>query len=79
MKKMLAEGIVRNIVLYTFLTNHFPKTGEFKYAFRLIDLMIRSQIEAGLVLHIAWLSSVCRNYHWHEEKMVHDKQNVYKS
>lgn len=50
-----------NIVLYTFLINHFLKMGEFKYAFRLIDLMFRSQIEADLVLHIAWISGVCRN------------------
>lgn len=61
LEKMLAEGFVPNIVLYTFLINHFLKMGEFKYAFRLIDLMFRSQIEADLVLNIAWISGVCRN------------------
>lgn len=58
---MLGEGFVPNIVLYTCLINHFLRMGEFKYAFRVVDLMVRSKIKADLILHIAWISGVRRN------------------
>lgn len=58
---MLGEGFVPNIVLYTSLINHFLRMGEFKYAFILADLMVRSKIKADLILHIAWISGVRRN------------------
>ncbi|KAL9370432.1 hypothetical protein Peur_035572 [Populus x canadensis] len=41
---MLGEGFVPNIVLYTCLINHFLRMGEFKYAFRLFDLMVRKSL-----------------------------------
>ncbi|CAK7329137.1 unnamed protein product [Dovyalis caffra] len=61
LEKMLGESFVPNIILYSSLVNHYLKMGEFKYAFRLVDLMVRSKIKADLVLHIAWIGGLFRN------------------
>lgn len=49
-----------NVVLHTSLIYHFLRKGEFDFAFRLVDLMDRSQIEPDVVFYIALVSGVSR-------------------
>ncbi|KAJ0098948.1 hypothetical protein Patl1_19898 [Pistacia atlantica] len=59
--RMLGDGFVPNAVLYTSLINHFLRIGEFEFAFKLVDLMDRNQIEGDLITYIALVSGVCRH------------------
>ncbi|GLT54459.1 hypothetical protein SLA2020_276570 [Shorea laevis] len=59
--RMLADGLEPNAVLYTLLINHFLKKGEFEFAFRLVDLMDKNQVERDLVMYISLVSGISRN------------------
>ncbi|KAL2527062.1 Pentatricopeptide repeat-containing protein [Abeliophyllum distichum] len=59
--RMLEEGLKPNVVLYTSLMNQFLRKREFEFAFRLVDLMEKSEIEGDLVTYIALVSGVSRN------------------
>ncbi|KAJ4706212.1 Pentatricopeptide repeat-containing protein [Melia azedarach] len=61
LSKMFGDGLVPNAVLYTSLISHFLRKGEFEFAFRLVDLMDRNQIEYDLITYIALVSGVCRH------------------
>ncbi|CBI24516.3 unnamed protein product, partial [Vitis vinifera] len=58
---MLKDGFVPNTVLYTSLINQFLRKGELEFAFRLVDLMDRNQIECDMITCIALVSGVSRN------------------
>lgn len=58
---MLGDGFSPNAVLYTSLIQHFLKMGEVEYAFQLVDLMERSQIEPDVIFYITLVSGVCKN------------------
>ncbi|KAG6761889.1 hypothetical protein POTOM_035128 [Populus tomentosa] len=57
-EKMIENAIQPSSYSYTALISGM---GEFKYAFSLVDLMVRSKIKADLILHIAWICGVRRN------------------
>ncbi|KAK1575961.1 hypothetical protein Q3G72_009749 [Acer saccharum] len=59
--RMLGDGFVPNAVLYTSLVNCFLSKGDFEFAFRLVDLMDRNQIEHDLISYIALVSGFGRH------------------
>ena len=58
---MLGDGLQPNTVLYTSLISLFLKKGQFEFAFRLVDLMDRNQIDTDLIMYISLVSGVSRN------------------
>ncbi|KAL4625154.1 hypothetical protein ACB092_05G004000 [Castanea dentata] len=59
--KMLGDGLQPNAVLYTSLISLFLKKGQIEFAFRLVDLMDRNQIDTDLIMYISLVSGVSRN------------------
>ncbi|KAF3953007.1 hypothetical protein CMV_021500 [Castanea mollissima] len=59
--KMLGDGLQPNVVLYTSLISLFLKKGQIEFAFRLVDLMDRNQIDTDLIMYISLVSGVSRN------------------
>ncbi|KAL5746043.1 hypothetical protein ACOSP7_027189 [Xanthoceras sorbifolium] len=60
--RMLGDGLVPNAVLYTSLMNYFLRKGDFEFAFRLVDLMDRNQIEHDLITCITLVSGFGRHF-----------------
>ncbi|KZV29405.1 pentatricopeptide repeat-containing protein-like [Dorcoceras hygrometricum] len=69
--KMLEEGLTPNAVLYTSLVKQFLKKKEFEFAFRLVDLMEKSEIEHDLVSSITLVSGFSRNFRYYERNWFH--------
>ncbi|PHT52973.1 hypothetical protein CQW23_07435 [Capsicum baccatum] len=61
LNRMIEEGFMPNTVLYTSLIKQFLRKREFEFAFKLVDLMERSEIERDLVTYITLVSGVSRN------------------
>ncbi|KAF3644329.1 putative glucan endo-1,3-beta-glucosidase A-like [Capsicum annuum] len=59
--RMIEESFMPNTVLYTSLVKQFLRKREFEFAFKLIDLMERSEIEWDLVTYITLVRGVSRN------------------
>ncbi|XP_055836343.1 pentatricopeptide repeat-containing protein At5g62370-like [Solanum dulcamara] len=59
--RMIEEGFMPNTVLHTSLRKQFLRKREFEFAFKLVDLMERSEIERDLVTYIILVSGVSRN------------------
>ncbi|XP_076891360.1 pentatricopeptide repeat-containing protein At5g62370-like [Bidens hawaiensis] len=81
---MLKDGFMPNKVLYTSLIDHFLRKGELKFAFRLISLMERRQIECDHVTYITLISGICRNLQcyngkWHDthNRSQEDREHLY--
>ncbi|XP_073293256.1 pentatricopeptide repeat-containing protein At5g62370 [Primulina huaijiensis] len=66
--RMLEEGLMPNAVLYTSLIKQFLRKREFEFAFRLVDLMEKTEIELDLVTYITLVSGVSRNFRYYEGK-----------
>ncbi|GLT40292.1 hypothetical protein SLA2020_144370 [Shorea laevis] len=58
--RMLGDGLFPNVILYTSLVKHFTRRGDFEFAFRLLDLMERNEIECDPVRYITLVIGVCR-------------------
>ncbi|KAF3454004.1 hypothetical protein FNV43_RR04447 [Rhamnella rubrinervis] len=59
--RMLRDGLLPNVVLYTSLISNYLKKDRFDFAFRLYDLMFKSQISTDHIMYSSLVSGVCRN------------------